>query len=63
LCVLQARSPEDAIRLRAQRLWVVRGGVVVSRMAPATAELALPGRPAAVDFTRPHTKEGPDAHR
>jgi cytosine deaminase len=51
--LLQARSPQEALRLRAQRLLVVRGGRVLSRMAPATAELTLPGRPAAVDFTRP----------
>jgi cytosine deaminase len=50
--LLQARTPQEALRLRAQRLLVVRGGRVLSRMAPATAELALPGRPAAVDFTR-----------
>ncbi len=50
--LLQAHSPEEALRLRAQRLVVVRGGTVVSRMAPATAALALPGRPAHVDFTR-----------
>ncbi|HSM21467.1 MAG TPA: amidohydrolase family protein, partial [Rubrivivax sp.] len=51
--LLQAASPAEAIRLRAQRLLVVRGGTVVSRMAPATAELNLPGRPASVDFIRP----------
>ncbi|MBU6258285.1 MAG: amidohydrolase family protein [Burkholderiales bacterium] len=54
--LLQARSPEEAIRLRAQRLLVVRGGTIVSRMAPARAELTLPGRPDrqawGVDFTR-----------
>jgi cytosine/creatinine deaminase len=50
--LLQARSPEEAIRLRAQRLCVLRGGRVVARMAPATAELHLPGRPSHVDFTR-----------
>jgi cytosine/creatinine deaminase len=50
--LLQAASPEEAIRLRAQRLLVVRGGTIVSRMAPAVAELALPGRPARVDFAR-----------
>ena len=57
--LLQARSPQEAIRLRAQRLLVVRGGTVLSRMAPATAELSLTGRPAQVDFTRqaPHTVE------
>jgi cytosine/creatinine deaminase len=50
--LLQAHSPEEAIRLRAQRLWVVRAGVVVSSMLPATARLQLPGRPQSVDFTR-----------
>ncbi|MGC4078642.1 MAG: amidohydrolase family protein [Rubrivivax sp.] len=49
--LLQARTPAEAIRLRAQRLLVVRGGRVLSRMAPASAELSLPGRPATVDFT------------
>ena len=51
-CLLQAHTAEEAIRLRAQRLLVVRGGQVLSRMAPATAQLSLAGRPAAVDFTR-----------
>jgi cytosine deaminase len=50
--LLQARSPVEAIRLRAQRLLVVRGGTVVSRMAPASAQLTLPGRTQTVDFTR-----------
>jgi cytosine deaminase len=49
--LLQARSPIEAIRLRAQRLAVVRGGRVVARSAAATAQLDLPGRPNAVDFT------------
>ncbi len=52
--LLQATSPEEAIRLRAQRLLVVRRGAVVSRMAPTVAELTLPGRPSRVDFTRHH---------
>ena len=50
--LLQARDPVEAIRLRAQRLLVVRGGRVISRMPAATASLALPDRPATVDFTR-----------
>jgi cytosine deaminase len=51
-CVLlQACSPIEAIRLRAQRLAVVRGGRIVARSPAATASLALPGRPAQVDFT------------
>jgi cytosine/creatinine deaminase len=56
-CLLQARSPAEAVRLRAQRLLVVRGGQVVSRMSPAQATLHLPGRPDRqnhqVDFTHP----------
>ena len=50
--LLQAHSPEEAIRLRAQRLVVVRAGRVISRMAPATARLQLAGRPEVVNFTR-----------
>ena len=51
-CVLlQARSPVEAIRLRAPRLAVVRAGRVIARSAPASATLSLPGRPAQVDFS------------
>jgi cytosine deaminase len=50
--LLQARSPEEAIRLRATRLMTVRGGRVLARSAPAAVSLALPGRPQDVDFTR-----------
>ena len=59
--LLQARSPEEALRLRAQRLLVVRGGEVLSRMAPAMADLSLSGRPPTVDFTRqqPTASPGP----
>ena len=49
--LLQARDVVEAIRLRAQRLLVVRRGRVLSRMAPAAAQLNLPGRPASVDWT------------
>jgi cytosine deaminase len=59
--LLQARSPAEAIRLRAQRLLVVRAGRVVSRMAPATAELSLGDRTARVDFTRPPAASAPSA--
>jgi cytosine deaminase len=48
--LLQAGDPVEAIRLRANRLLVVRGGRVVARNAPAQAQLALPGRPAQVDW-------------
>jgi cytosine/creatinine deaminase len=49
--LLQARSPGEAIRLRAQRLLVVRRGQVLARAAPASSSLRLPGRPTSVDFT------------
>ena len=52
--LLQARSPAEAIRLRASRLLVVHGGRVIARSAPAECELLLPGRPSRVDFTRQH---------
>jgi cytosine deaminase len=50
LVLLQARDPVEAIRLRAARLAVIRGGKVIATMAPATATLDLPGRPGATSF-------------
>jgi cytosine deaminase len=50
--LLQARSPAEAVRLRAARLVVVRHGEVIARSPEATATLHLPGRPNSVDFTR-----------
>ncbi len=51
-CVLlQARSPQEAIRLRATRLAVVRRGRVLAQTPAATAALRLIGRPSAVDWT------------
>ncbi len=49
--LLQARDTVEAIRLRATRLLVVRGGDVMAHTPPANATLALPGRPPEVDFT------------
>ncbi len=50
LVLLDATSPAEAIRLRAARIAVVRRGRVVSRASSSRCELALPGRPASVDF-------------
>ena len=49
--LLQARDPVEAIRLRANRLMVVRRGQIVARTPAATASLSLPRRPTAVDWT------------
>ena len=49
--LLQARSPVEALRLRATRLLVVRRGQVLASAAPAAATLQWPGRPPRVDWT------------
>ena len=50
-CVLlDARDPIDAIRLRAPRLAVVRGGKVIAQTPAAVAALHVDGRPEQVNF-------------
>ena len=51
--LLQARDAVEALRLRATRLMVLRGGEVIAETPPATATLHLPGRPAQVGFQTP----------
>jgi cytosine deaminase len=47
--ILQACDPIEAIRLKANRLAVVRRGVVIAESKPRVTELSLPGRPDRVD--------------
>ncbi|WP_406856722.1 amidohydrolase family protein [Alsobacter sp. KACC 23698] len=47
--LLQAADPIEAVRLRAQRLAVVRRGEVIAESAPRATSLRLPGRPGSVD--------------
>lgn len=49
LVILQARDPQEALRLKANRLAVMRRGTVIARAAPRISELHLEGRPAMVD--------------
>ncbi|MBV1926957.1 MAG: amidohydrolase family protein, partial [Rhodobacteraceae bacterium] len=49
MVLLQARSPIEAIRLRANRLAVIRKGAVIARSQPQISELNLPDRPTRVD--------------
>jgi cytosine/creatinine deaminase len=49
LVVLQAKDPIEAIRLRAARLYVVKGGRVIAEGEPRRTKLAVDGRPAVVD--------------
>jgi cytosine deaminase len=57
LVILQAGDPIEAIRLRATRLYVIRRGRVISRMAPNQASLDLGGEIHEVDFLRPPPAE------
>lgn len=50
MVLLQACDPVEAIRLRATRLAVIRGGAVIARTPPATAKLKLAGRPSEVSW-------------
>jgi cytosine deaminase len=50
LVLLDAATPVEAIRLRAARRLVLRGGAVVAESPRARARLDLPGRPGSVDF-------------
>ncbi len=47
--LLQAADPSEAVRLRAERLAVVRRGRVIARTPERVTALALEGRPAEVD--------------
>jgi cytosine deaminase len=49
MVVLQAGDPIEAIRLRAQRLWVIRHGKVIAETPPQIATLAIAGRPHRLD--------------
>src|SRR5690606_1885831 len=50
LVLLQARTPGEAIRLRANRLMVFRAGKLLASTPAVHSALFLPDRPAAVTF-------------
>jgi cytosine deaminase len=49
MVLLQARDPAEAIRLRPNRLKVIRRGKVIAETPPERARLSLEGRPETVD--------------
>jgi cytosine/creatinine deaminase len=49
MVLLQATDRIEALRLRAHRLAVIRGGKVIARANPVVATLDLPGRPSRVN--------------
>ena len=50
LVILQAADPVEALRLKANRLFVIRRGRIISSSATVEAELNLPGRPKAQNY-------------
>ena len=49
LVILQARDPLEALRLKANRLAVIRRGKIIARSSPRVSELEIEGRPARLD--------------
>ncbi|PDT80493.1 amidohydrolase family protein [Sinorhizobium sp. BJ1] len=49
LVILQARDPHEALRLKPNRLAVIRRGKVIARTPPRVSELRIDGRPSSVD--------------
>lgn len=49
LVILQARDPLEALRLKPNRLAVIRRGKVIARTPPRVSELHIEGRPPSVD--------------
>ncbi|MGH6762065.1 MAG: amidohydrolase family protein [Phyllobacterium sp.] len=47
--VLQARDPQEALRLKANRLAVIKGGKIIAETAPRVTQLKLAGRPQTVN--------------
>jgi cytosine deaminase len=52
IVILQAADPMEALRLKPNRLAVIKGGKVISRTAPRIGELFLDGRPKSIDGGR-----------
>lgn len=49
MVLLQAADPIEAIRLKATRLAVIKGGRIIARAEPRRSRLDLPGRPDILD--------------
>lgn len=52
LVVLQAADVTEALRLKPNRLFVIKAGKVIAKTAPRVGELFLAGRPASIDMAR-----------
>ena len=52
LVVLQAADVTEALRLKPNRLFVIKAGKVIAKTTPRVGELFLAGRPASIDMGR-----------
>ncbi|WP_373414490.1 amidohydrolase family protein [Ensifer aridi] len=57
LVVLQAADVTEALRLKPNRLFVIKAGKVIARTAPRVGELFLAGRPASVEMARDYVPQ------
>jgi cytosine deaminase len=49
LVILQARDPAEALRLKATKLAVIKGGKIIAQTSPRIGQLFLDNRPSAID--------------
>lgn len=59
LVVLQAADVTEALRLKPNRLFVIKAGKVIARTAPRIGELFLAGRPGSIDLARDYVPRVP----
>jgi len=52
MVILQAADPIEALRLKPNRLFVIRRGKIIARSQPVQSELDLPGRPKLITFLK-----------
>ena len=52
MVILQASDPIEALRLKSNRLLVIRQGKIIARSKPVESELILPGRPKLINFLK-----------
>jgi cytosine deaminase len=53
IVILQARDPQEALRLKPARLFVIRRGSVIAETSPVVSRLSLADQTIAVDFRWP----------
>ena len=53
IVILQARDPQEALRLKPARLFVIRRGTIIAETSPVVSHLRLGGQTVAVDFRWP----------